>query len=346
MKRCFDLALMGRGRVSPNPMVGAVLVYRGKIIGEGYHREFGKAHAEVNALADVAEADRHLISRSTLYVSLEPCCFHGKTPPCTGLLLGRRIPRVIIYCLDDTPEVAGRGVAQLRAGGVEVVMGVLEEQGRYLSRPRRVFVLENRPYIILKFAQSLDGRFAPAADRQFWISNAFSRRLVHKWRSEIDAIMVGTRTALIDRPQLTNRLYFGKSPLRIVVDRRGIISGDSPLFDGRAPTMIVTERAPAGAVKGVEYLEIDFNDRPLSAILETLHRKGIGVLMIEGGRLLLESFLRAGLWDEVRLFIGGKTMGSGIDAPQVAGNPVASYALEDDRLIVFENTEGKHKGVR
>ncbi|RMF32110.1 MAG: bifunctional diaminohydroxyphosphoribosylaminopyrimidine deaminase/5-amino-6-(5-phosphoribosylamino)uracil reductase RibD, partial [Bacteroidetes bacterium] len=219
MRRCFDLARLGAGRVSPNPMVGAVLVYEGRIIGEGWHRRYGGAHAEVNALASVAPSDRALIRRSTLYVSLEPCCIHRKTPPCTNLILREGIPRVVVSCLDPTPEVNGRGLELLREGGVEVRVGVLEEEGRRLIRFREAFVRHGRPFVLLKFACSRDG-FLGKPGEQIWISNPWTKRWVHRCRAAADAILVGTRTARTDNPQLTTRLFFGDSPLRIVLDRR------------------------------------------------------------------------------------------------------------------------------
>lgn len=337
MQRCFDLAVKGMGRVSPNPLVGAVLVHEGRIIGEGYHRVYGEAHAEVNAIGSVAPRDRALLPFSTLYVSLEPCCFHGRTPPCTNLIIQSGIPRVVISVLDDTPEVAGKGVAQLRAAGVEVVTGVLAAAGRRISRYRSVFVLQQRPYVILKYARSLNRKFAPAEPRQQWITNALSKRLVHKWRSEVDAILVGTRTARIDNPQLTNRLYFGASPLRIVLDRQLRLPPTLSLFQGDAPTLLVADRRPdPPLLPGVEYLPLDLADEAVDRLLHALYRRGISTLLVEGGRRLLHSFLRAGLWDEARVLTGNTVLSGGIPAPEIDLPPAFSRPVGGgDQLDVF-----------
>lgn len=338
MQRCFDLAWKGIGKVTPNPMVGAVLVHEGRIIGEGYHRAYGQAHAEVNALESVADQDRALLPASTLYISLEPCCFHGKTPPCTDLIIRHRIPRVVISVLDDTPEVAGKGVAQLRAARVEVVTGILAAEGRRLSRPRSVFVLGQRPYVILKYARSRNRKFAPAEPAQQWITRSFSKRLVHKWRSETDAILVGTRTARIDDPQLTNRLYFGGTPLRVVLDRRLQLPSTLSLFQGEAPTLLVSARRPTRPLAGLEYLQLDFGDRMIEQLLHALFRRRIGTLLVEGGRSLLESFLEAGLWDEARVLTGELVIPDGIPAPEIDATPALTSSVGDgDQLEVYYN---------
>ncbi len=215
VQRCFDMAVLGVDKVSPNPMVGAILVHKNRIIGEGYHEKFGQAHAEVNALRNVEPSDKKYISSSTLYVSLEPCCIHGNTPPCTDLIIKNGIPEVVISCLDQTPKVAGEGVGKLKRSGINVFEGLLKQKGERLSNIRNTFVTEERPYIILKYAQSLDG-FIGKPDRQVWLTNSVSKRLVHKWRQEADAIIVGTNTALIDNPKLTTRYFSGSCPLRIV----------------------------------------------------------------------------------------------------------------------------------
>ncbi len=336
MQRCFDLALKGMGKVSPNPLVGAVLVHEGRIIGEGYHRVYGEAHAEVNAIGSVLPRDRPLLPFSTLYVSLEPCCFHGKTPPCTNLIIESGISRVVISVLDDTPEVAGRGIAQLRAAGVEVVTGVLAAAGRRISRYRSVFVLQQRPYVILKYARSQNRKFAPAEPRQQWITNSLSRRLVHKWRSEVDAILVGTHTARIDNPQLTNRLYFGGSPLRIVLDRQLRLPPDLSLFQDGAPTLLVAGRRPDTPFPGVDYLSLELEDGAVGALLHALYRRGISTLLVEGGRRLLDSFLKTGLWDEARVLTGNTVLPGGIPAPEIDLPPTLSMPVGGgDQLDVF-----------
>jgi diaminohydroxyphosphoribosylaminopyrimidine deaminase/5-amino-6-(5-phosphoribosylamino)uracil reductase len=336
MQRCFDLALLGNQSTSPNPIVGAVLVHDNTIIGEGYHRAYGFAHAEVNALQSVAPESQNLIPDSTLYVSLEPCCFHGKTPSCTNLIIEKKIPRVVISCLDDTPEVSGKGVAQLRNAGIEVTTGVLEKEGRRLSASRSTFVLEKRPYIILKFAQSRNGLFGTTDNSQFWITNAFSRRLVHKWRSEVDAIMVGTRTAAVDNPQLTNRLYYGPSPLRIVLDRQLQLPPALHLFNGQVPTLVVTEKAsPPPSGKNLEYWSVEFGPDLLPALLQELHQRKTGKLLVEGGRRLINSFITANYWDEARVLIGDNHLSQGIPAPVIPAEPAEEYVLCRDWLLLY-----------
>lgn len=218
LRRCFDLAKLGAGNVSPNPMVGAVLVHQGRIIGEGFHSHYGGPHAEVEAVRSVSPSDQSLIRESTLYVSLEPCCVHGRTPPCTNLILDMGIPRVVISNLDESPGVNGKGIRLLEEAGVEVHTHVLEDEGLPYSRIRNTFVRNRRPYIVLKYARSADG-FLGRENESVWLTNGISKRLVHKWRSEVDAILVGTQTLRVDDPGLTNRLYFGKSPIRLVLDR-------------------------------------------------------------------------------------------------------------------------------
>ncbi|NJK84368.1 MAG: bifunctional diaminohydroxyphosphoribosylaminopyrimidine deaminase/5-amino-6-(5-phosphoribosylamino)uracil reductase RibD [Saprospiraceae bacterium] len=218
LQRCFDLARLGAGAVAPNPMVGAVVVHKGKIIGEGYHQKYGKAHAEVNAIDSIPSALKYLLPQSTLYVSLEPCCFFGNTPACTDLIIRSKIPKVVIAALDATPEVSGKGVAILKKHGIEVVIS--GNEGNALVRPRTVFVQQNRPYLILKYAQTRDG-FIGKPNERLIISNLYTQRLVHKWRSEVNAILVGTNTAVLDNPQLNNRLYFGQSPIRLLLDPKG-----------------------------------------------------------------------------------------------------------------------------
>ncbi len=337
VRRCFDLARLGTGKVSPNPAVGAVLVHAGRIIGEGYHVAFGQAHAEVMAIESVKADDRSLIPYSTLYVSLEPCCFFGKTPPCTNLIIDQHIPRVVISCLDNSPEVSGQGVAQLRAAGVEVLTGILEEEGRRLSLPRRIFVEEKRPYVILKFAKDTQGHFCRTDSQPAWISNPYSKRLVHKWRSEVDAIIVGTQTALIDDPELTTRRYFGKSPLRIVIDRFRRLPARLKVFDGKVPTLVITEAAPIipGTNDSLEYLQLDFSRSILPSLLEILHNRKIGTLLVEGGVVLLQSFIDQGLWDEARVLVGSREIEAGRPAPVIPAPLWKREPLVDDELLLY-----------
>ncbi len=342
MLRCFDLARLGAGLVSPNPLVGAVIVHQGRIIGEGFHGRYGGLHAEVRAIESVAPEDASLLSRATLYVSLEPCCVYGKTPPCTNLIIEKQIPRVVISCLDASPEVNGRGIAQLEAAGVAVRVGVLEDEGKRLSRFRSAFVTQKRPYIILKYARTRNGFFAPPQPGQYWISGEWSRRLVHKWRSEVDAILVGSATARIDNPELTNRYYFGPSPCRVVLDRKLTLAGDLKLFDGTAPTLVVTHQSPPAVNGKIKYLQMDF-DRPafLSRLLAALAERGRSTLLVEGGARLLTNFIREGLWDEARVLIGQRELPSGIPAPVLPVPPSSRHPLGPDEVQVFYPAAGQ-----
>jgi len=345
MQRAFDLAALGKGSVAPNPIVGALLVYKGRIIGEGYHRAYGKAHAEVNAVESVKPEDRKYIPYSTLYVSLEPCNIHRNTPPCTLLILQERIPKVVISCLDHTPGVDGSGVQRLRDAGVEVVVGVLEEQGRRLSNIRNTFVQQHRPYVILKWAQAADGQFAPQTQQQFWLTNAFSKRLVHKWRSEVDGVLVGYQTALTDNPQLNNRLYYGPQPKRVVIDRKGSLPTDLNLFDGSLPTIVVTNKqmSPKFASANIKVLSVlqTGSDWPIQA-LKGLAKLGISALIVEGGEKTLSAFIKSGCWDEARVFQAATFMGRGRPAPLLPVVPYQSYRLGDDQLFWYLNSLNLH----
>jgi len=342
MKRCFDLARLGRAYVAPNPTVGAVLVHQNRIIGEGFHERYGHAHAEVNAVHSVAPEDKHLIKRSTLYVSLEPCCFHGKTPACTSLILDQKIPKVVISCLDNSPEVAGKGVALLKEAGLEVVTGVLKEEGKRLSRVRSVIVDKKRPYVILKYAQTLNGRFAPVDEKQQWISHPLTRRLTHQWRADADAILIGTNTARIDDPQLTNRLYFGPSPLRLVIDRHLELSPALKLFNDDHPTVLITEKAPKNTQKyhnpNLSFFEPPFHERLLRRILKFLYEQKKGVLMVEGGIQLIQSFIDQGLWDEARVIVGPVHWKEGRPAPSLPAEDFERKRFGQDQIYVFHKS--------
>ncbi|MCB0547801.1 MAG: bifunctional diaminohydroxyphosphoribosylaminopyrimidine deaminase/5-amino-6-(5-phosphoribosylamino)uracil reductase RibD [Phaeodactylibacter sp.] len=338
MRRCFDLARLGAGRTSPNPMVGAVLVHDGRVIGEGYHQAYGQSHAEVNAVNSVLPADEHLVPYSTLYVSLEPCDIQGNTPPCTRLILEKKIPRVILSYIDHTPGVDGAGISRLREAGVEVTVGVLGQEGKNLSLPRNIFIRKGRPYIILKFAQAKNGVFAPVENRQLWLSNVYSKRLTHKWRSEVDAILVGANTALADNPKLTNRYYFGKSPYRVVLDRDCSLPRPLSIFDGQARTLVFTENIPAGP-KGINtsFHALSFDNRMAENLLKSLASQGISTLMVEGGIKTLQHFILAGLWDEARVLVAGQYSGEGRMAPALPASPEKSYSLGSDELLFFRN---------
>lgn len=343
LSRCFDLARLGAGKVSPNPMVGAVLVYEGRIIGEGYHRQWGGPHAEVEAIRSVSEADRILIPMSTLYVSLEPCCTTGRTPPCTDLIIESGIPRVVIANLDKTPGVNGLGIKQLEQAGVEVHQGIRDAEGLSFSKIRNTFVTKERPFILLKYAQSEDGFLGPEG-KALWMTNEVSRRLLHKWRSETDAILVGTKTLLIDNPSLTNRFFFGKSPVRLVLDKNGTLPGDlKVLSDQQAPTWIFTENPGSFSrcPENVRVVSSPFGKEFFPFLMKYLAKEGISSLLVEGGQQTLSAFLHEGLWDETRIFTAPLQMGKGLKAP-VPGSLPPSFELDilGDRLQVWENKSG------
>ncbi|MFT4759257.1 MAG: diaminohydroxyphosphoribosylaminopyrimidine deaminase [Paraglaciecola sp.] len=337
IRRTFQLAQLGAGSVSPNPMVGAVLVHNDRIIGEGYHECYGHAHAEVNALKSVDEKDQHLIDKSTLYVSLEPCCIFGRTPPCTNLILENKIPKVVISCLDLTPKVAGNGVKILRDAGVEIVSGILEKEGLWLSRFRRTFVTKDRPHIILKFAQSQDG-FLGKPGEQVWLTNAYSKRYVHKIRSEIDAILIGSNTARVDNPQLTNRLYFGKSPLRIVLNKNKDLPTDLKIFQSAMPTWWVNKKIngqlPNSSAK---LIKIAFNEMLLPNLMGKLQEANVSSLMIEGGAATLQHFIDANLWDEAQVLTANVLIDNGIKAPSIFGELQEKHDLGGDSLSIIQN---------
>jgi diaminohydroxyphosphoribosylaminopyrimidine deaminase/5-amino-6-(5-phosphoribosylamino)uracil reductase len=338
LQRCFDLARLGTGSVSPNPTVGAVLVAHDRIIGEGFHETYGQAHAEVNALRSVSEKDRRLIPESTLYVSLEPCCIYGRTPPCTQLILENKIPRVVIAGLDQTPGVAGRGVAILREQGVEVTILDQFQGGRESSLIRNHFVVRNRPFVILKFARSRDG-FMGRPGKQVWLSNALSKRLVHKWRAEVDAIMVGTNTARIDNPRLNNRLFPGAPPLRIVPDRTLSLPENLHLKDGHIETWILTERkeGPPPSSPNLKYLLHPFSEDFLPELMKKLAESQRSSLLVEGGARLLNSFIRQNLWDEARIIDTPRYLKEGVIAPQITGDEIQTFPLETDHIRILRN---------
>ncbi len=322
MRRCLQLAQNGKGFVSPNPMVGAVIVHGGKIIGEGYHRIYGKPHAEVNAINSVK--DKALLKESTIYVSLEPCSHYGKTPPCAQLIIDSGIPRVVVACLDPYPAVSGRGVKMLQNAGVEVTLGVLEKEALELNKEFFTVQSKKRPYIYLKWAQTQDGFIDIARDENLIpqptpISNEFTKMLVHKERSEVSAIMIGTNTAIKDNPSLTTRLWYGKNPIRIVLDRKGRIPTDYTLFDGKVETIIFTENLKDSSSENVIYHQVRFDEYLLENILSFLQTRQISSVLVEGGRELLQSFIDKSLWDEAFVETSNVNFKGGIKAPNING---------------------------
>lgn len=342
MARCIQLARGGLGHTRPNPMVGAVVVHRGRIIGEGYHRKCGEAHAEVNAIAAVKE--EALLREATLYVSLEPCSHYGKTPPCAEWIIRKGIPRVVVGCLDPFPEVSGRGVRMLREAGVEVVTGVMENEAWELNKAFMTLHTLRRPYILLKWAQSADGYIdrtrTDVSEPPVLLSSPETLRQVHKLRAETAAIMVGTHTALLDNPSLTVRRWAGNSPVRITLDRDLRIPEYYNLKDGSVPTLIFTSRE-AESRPGLEYIRLDFGQPVLPQVLHQLYLRRVDSLLVEGGATLLKHFLKEDLWDEARVETSPFDLTGGVRAPEMrwkyhptltkvstARTPDASYAPE------------------
>ena len=329
MKRALELANLGRGQVSPNPMVGCVIVHKSHIIGEGWHQNYGQAHAEVNAINSVENTD--LLKESTVYLNLEPCAHHGKTPPCVDLLVKNAVRRVVIGHKDPNPLVGGQGVQKLKECGVEVIEGLLEEPARKLNIRFLTTFEKKRPYIILKWAQTSDGFIARSNFDSKWISNEQSRRLVHKWRAEEDAILVGTNTAQYDNPRLNVREWEGKQPVRIVIDRNLRLPKAHHLFDHSQPTLcynLTKDRSE----ENLEFVTIAAPDF-LPELLRDLHQKDIQSVMVEGGSQILNQFIEQGLWDEARVFSSPTKFKKGIKAPVLASEIIDTLEIEDDQLI-------------
>lgn len=341
MHRCIELARLGAGTVSPNPMVGCVIVSQGKIIGEGYHQAYGKAHAEVNAIQAVKNQD--LFSKSTLYVTLEPCSHYGKTPPCTDRILAVKIPRVIIGTPDPYKEVAGRGIHKLIKAGTDVQTGILEKECRELNKRFITFHTKKRPYIILKWAQTVDAfmdvdREESQHGKPTWITGETALRLVHKIRSQEDAILVGTATAEKDNPSLTVYRWAGRNPVRIVLDRTLRLNRNLKLFDNTTPTLIFNAYK-SGIHENTRFIKIDFSENPLPRLLQELYTLNIQSVIIEGGKKTLQEFIHAGLWDEALIFSGNKLFCRGIKAPLIQGQLIGEEQLDDDRLKQLKNPD-------
>jgi diaminohydroxyphosphoribosylaminopyrimidine deaminase/5-amino-6-(5-phosphoribosylamino)uracil reductase len=339
MRRCLELARLGAGYVSPNPMVGAVIVHQGQIIGEGYHQHYGKAHAEVHAIQDLLEKFKdadELLNNSIIYVSLEPCAHYGKTPPCSDLIIRHRIPMVVVGCRDPFEQVDGRGIEKLRAAGVEVVENVLKEECEDLNKRFFTRVRLQRPYIILKWAETGDGFFAPEGDEQRWISSQASKIISHRWRSEEDAILVGKRTALIDNPKLDVREWKGRNPLRIVLDKNLELPATLNLFDQSQDTIVFNTKKME--IDGrIKFLEIeDWNLLP-QLIAYQLYLMDVQSLIVEGGTKTLQVFLDAGLWDEARVLKSPQIWNKGLKAPQITAVPDEEDECGADKLSITYN---------
>ena len=337
IRRCFQLAELGKGLVAPNPMVGAVLVHNGRIIGQGWHRHYGANHAEVDCLNAVAPANKHLIPQSTMYVNLEPCAHHGKTPPCANRLVKEGIKNVVIANTDPFPQVSGKGISILQNAGIKVTVGILEHEGLWLNR--RFFCLQSkgRPYIILKWAQTADAFIAHDNRSRVQISNPYTQQLLHKWRTEEAAILVGTHTVLIDNPQLTARLWKGHSPLRVIVDKNLSVPNNYKVFDNVAPTWIINQYKNE-KLGNITFIKNDFTNRLPQDILQLLKLANINSLIIEGGATLLSSFINAGLWDEARIFTASNTFTKGLPAPTLThAQEVFQEPISNNVLTVFTN---------
>lgn len=338
IQRCIELAQNGLGTTYPNPMVGSVIVHNGKIIGEGWHQKAGRAHAEVNAIQAVK--DKALLKESTIYVSLEPCSHFGKTPPCADLIIEHKIPRVVIGTLDPFAKVCGNGVTKLKNAGIEVKVGFLEKECEELNKRFFTFHQKKRPYIILKWAQTHNGYIAPLHKeslRPVWISNEFSRQLVHKFRSEEQAILVGTNTVLQDNPKLNVRDFSGQSPVRVVLDKKLIISKDFSVYDKSVKTIFITEKEVDSDDENLIFEQINFHESVNQQILEVLYKHQIQSVIIEGGKAVLDSFIKDNLWDEARVFTSDVYFENGTKAPEFNFEIQKQAVFDNNQLLYYRN---------
>lgn len=338
MQRCIELARKGRGFVQPNPMVGAVIVHQGQIIGEGYHRNYGGPHAEVHAIRSVQKNE--LLKESTIYVSLEPCAHFGKTPPCADLIVASGIPKVVIGMKDPFAKVDGLGILRLKQAGIEVIVGVMEEECRELNKEFICFHTQKRPYVVLKWAQTTDGfidrdRDINSIQKPAWITHEVCRSLVHKWRTELQGILVGTNTALMDNPQLNVRSWTGKNPVRMVIDHDLSLQANLNLFDQSQPTLIFNSIKDS-AEGNNSFIKVNFNLELSGQILHELWKRNITSLLVEGGQQLLQTFIDAGNWDEARVFTGIDSFGKGVAAPNFSGKLCFTENIKGNQLQVFK----------
>ncbi|GAA3751053.1 bifunctional diaminohydroxyphosphoribosylaminopyrimidine deaminase/5-amino-6-(5-phosphoribosylamino)uracil reductase RibD [Flavobacterium ginsengisoli] len=339
IKRCIELAQNGLGTTYPNPMVGSVIVYENKIIGEGWHIKAGEPHAEVNAVRSVK--DKSLLKKATIYVSLEPCSHFGKTPPCCDLIIANEIPNVVVGTVDPNEKVAGKGILKLIEAGANVTVGVLEDDCNELNKRFFTFHQKKRPYIILKWAESQDGFLAPEKvsnqDRKpIWITNQYSRQLVHKWRTEEQAILVGTQTVIDDNPKLNVRDWQGNNPTRIVIDQNNRIDENSFIFDDTVKTIIFSKDSKPSK-ENTQFEIIDFDKNIIPQILDVLYQNQIQSVIIEGGRQTLQSFIDENLWDEARIFIGKTSFEKGTKAPEISRKNSSKTNILGDELIQIRN---------
>jgi len=336
MRRCIELGKKALGSSAPNPMVGSLIVFQDKIIGEGFTSVFGGPHAEVNAINSVV--DKSLLKEATLYVTLEPCSHYGKTPPCADLIIKNNLKKVIIGIQDPNTKVSGRGISKLEEAGCEVLLGVLKNECKKHHRRFLTYHEKHRPYVILKWAETQDGFIAPAANRRkaepepYWISNSFSRQRVHQWRSEEQAILIGTNTALEDNPRLDVRFWEGSSPIRIIIDKMLKLPTDLHIFDKSNPTIILTQQKDKSLfLEGIQYEIVNFEKNLAEEICRVLFENNITSVIIEGGSRTLTTFINAGLWDEARIITGNTSFGEGTKAPDIAGEQL-------DLEIIGNNT--------
>jgi diaminohydroxyphosphoribosylaminopyrimidine deaminase/5-amino-6-(5-phosphoribosylamino)uracil reductase len=338
MFRCLELAALGNSNVAPNPMVGSVLVYNNTIIGEGYHQQYGQVHAEVNCINSVKETDKHLIPQSTLYVSLEPCSHFGKTPPCSDLIIASGIKKVVVGCRDSYVEVNGKGIEKLLQNGIDVTVGVLEADCKNLNKRFFTFHEKKRPYIILKWAETANGKMATNSNERLLISNDFSNRLVHKWRHEEAAILVGTNTALLDNPSLTNRLWHGKSPIRLVVDKHLQLPTSLHLFNQQQPT-IVFNFIKQEVQHNLSFFLLNTQQTLLEQIVQAAFQLHSQSILVEGGGKLLQSFIDSGLWDEARVIVNENLiLDEGLSAPILCHHAIIKKdTIFSDTITYFSN---------
>lgn len=339
MHRCIQLAKNGLGTTYPNPLVGSVVVYQDQIIGEGWHYKAGLPHAEVNAIRSVQDKTR--LKEATIYVNLEPCSHIGKTPPCSDLIIQSGIKNVVIGNLDSNPQVAGRGIKKLIDAGCTVTTGILEAECAALNKRFFTFHQKKRPFILLKWAQTRDGFIAPTSERRkeakpVWITNTYSRQVVHKMRGQEMAILVGTNTAQQDNPSLTTRSWAGNNPTRIVIDRKLKLDKELSIFNTEAETIVITEEIE-NSTNHLQYETIDFSGEIASQICDVLYKNNIQSVIIEGGSKTLQTFIDENLWDEAFIFSGPVNFGDGISAPALKGRFIFEEFIRSDSLYLYKN---------
>ncbi len=341
MQRCFQLAKNGLGRVAPNPMVGCVITHNERIIGEGFHQQYGKPHAEVNAIRSVKDAS--LLKESTLYVNLEPCTHYGKTPPCSDLIVSKNIPRVVISNVDPYAKVAGKGIEKLKKAGCNVSYGLLKHEGWFLNRRFFTFHTKKRPWLVLKWAESADGyidlkREAKDKKAPQWLTNQTAKHVVHKWRSEEQSILVGRNTAILDNPRLNTREWAGKSPVRVLIDPELSVPANCNLLDNNQKTLVFnyTKTCENG---NIEYIKMPGSKTIIEHILDALYARNIQSVIVEGGAMVLNSFIREGFWDEARRFVGEIHLGDGVLAPVFHNKPSHFEFIGNSKLYSYYNVK-------